>query len=151
MIAWWLRVIKDRFGEDSVLDFKVFDLADDEVISRDEFIDNAKLIIITTVIIIIIVAAVFTYIGTTLAYICTAVLLLLAVKAVSKRMGKNLSDGQLLTTAIYAKTATFTLTTVLMAVNWVLNVYLNYIIEIPYFYAIKLIICLIYVYYIVSL
>ena len=142
-------LIKDRFGKDSVLDFKDFGLAEDEVLTRDEFVNNVKLIIITTIIIIVIISAVFTYIGTTLAYICTAVLLLLAVKVVSKRMGKNLSDGQLLTTAIYAKTATFTLTTVLMAVNWVLNVYLNYIIEIPYFYAIKLIICLIYVYYIV--
>ena len=50
---------------------------------------------------------------------------------------------------MYAKTATFTLTTLIIAVNWILAIYTDNTISIPYFYVVKLIICLIYVYYIV--
>ena len=118
-------LLRDSLGKETELDFKDFDLRENESVTRDEFIDNVK----STIIVVSIVIT--------------------AVKLVAKKTGKNLSDKRAFTISLYAKTATFTVTTLIIAVNWILGIYSDYTINIPYFYAIKLIICLIYVYYIV--
>ena len=142
-------LLRDSLGKETELDFKDFDLRENESVTRDEFIDNAKSTIIVVSIVITAVLAIFYYIGMVLAYAFTALLLVPIVKLVAKKTGKNLSDKRAFTISLYAKTATFTVTTLIIAVNWILGIYSDYTINIPYFYAIKLIICLIYVYYIV--
>ena len=142
-------LLRDSPGKETELDFKDFDLRENESVTRDEFIDNAKSTIIVVSIVITAVLAIFYYIGMVLAYAFTALLLVPIVKLVAKKTGKNLSDKRAFTISLYAKTATFTVTTLIIAVNWILGIYSDYTINIPYFYAIKLIICLIYVYYIV--
>ena len=142
-------LLRDSLGKETELDFKDFDLRENESVTRDEFIDNVKSTIIVVSIVITAVLAIFYYIGMVLAYAFTALLLVPIVKLVAKKTGKNLSDKRAFTISLYAKTATFTVTTLIIAVNWILGIYSDYTINIPYFYAIKLIICLIYVYYIV--
>ena len=142
-------LLRDSLGKETELDFKDFDLRENESVTRDEFIDNAKSTIIVVSIVITAVLAIFYYIGMVLAYAFTALLLVPIVKLVAKKTGKNLSDKRSFTISLYSKTATFTVTTLIIAVNWILGIYSDYTINIPYFYAIKLIICLIYVYYIV--
>ena len=142
-------LLRDRLCKETELDFKDFDLRENESVTRDEFIDNVKSTIIVVSIVITAVLAIFYYIGMVLAYAFTALLLVPIVKLVAKKTGKNLSDKRAFTISLYAKTATFTVTTLIIAVNWILGIYSDYTINIPYFYAIKLIICLIYVYYIV--
>lgn len=142
-------LLRDSLGKETELDFKDFDLRENESVTRDEFIDNVKSTIIVVSIVITAVLAIFYYIGMVLAYAFTALLLVPIVKLVAKKMGKNLSDGKDFAIALYAKTATFTLTTLIIAINWILAIYTDNTISIPYFYVVKLIICLIYVYYIV--
>ena len=142
-------LLRDSLGKETELDFKDFDLRENESVTRDEFIDTVKSTIIVVSIVITAVLAIFYYIGMVLAYAFTALLLVPIVKLVAKKTGKNLSDKRAFTISLYAKTATFTVTTLIIAVNWILGIYSDYTINIPYFYAIKLIICLIYVYYIV--
>lgn len=142
-------LLRDSLGKENELDFKDFDLRENESVTRDEFIDTVKSTIIVVSIVITAVLAIFYYIGMVLAYAFTALLLVPIVKLVAKKTGKNLSDKRAFTISLYAKTATFTVTTLIIAVNWILGIYSDYTINIPYFYAIKLIICLIYVYYIV--
>ena len=142
-------LLRDSLGKETELDFKDFDLRENESVTRDEFIDTVKSTIIVVSIVITAVLAIFYYIGMVLAYAFTALLLVPIVKLVAKKTGKNLSDKRVFTISLYAKTATFTVTTLIIAVNWILGIYSDYTINIPYFYAIKLIICLIYVYYIV--
>ena len=142
-------LLRDSLGKETELEFKDFELRENESVTRDEFIDNAKSTIIVVSIVITAVLAIFYYIGMVLAYAFTALLLVPIVKLVAKKTGKNLSDKRAFTISLYAKTATFTVTTLIIAVNWILGIYSDYTINIPYFYAIKLIICLIYVYYIV--
>ena len=142
-------LVRDSLGKDTELDFKEFGLTGNESVTRDEFIDNMKPTVIAVAMTIIVILAIFYYIGMVLAYAFTALLLVPIVKLVAKKTGKNLSDKRAFTISLYAKTATFTVTTLIIAVNWILGIYSDYTINIPYFYAIKLIICLIYVYYIV--
>lgn len=142
-------LLRDSLGKETELDFKDFDLRENESVTRDEFIDNVKSTIIVVSIVITAVLAIFYYIGMVLAYAFTALLLVPIVKLVAKKTGKNLSDKRAFTISLYAKTATFTLTTLIIAVNWILAIYTDNTISIPYFYVVKLIICLIYVYYIV--
>ena len=142
-------LLRDSLGKDAELKFKEFGLTGNESVTRDEFIDNMKPTVIAVAMTIIVILAIFYYIGMVLAYVLTALLLVLTVKAVAKKMGKNLSDGKDFAIALYAKTATFTLTTLIIAINWILAIYTDNTISIPYFYVVKLIICLIYVYYIV--
>ena len=142
-------LLRDSLGKETELDFKDFDLRENESVTRDEFIDNVKSTIIVVSIVITAVLAIFYYIGMVLAYAFTALLLVPIVKLVAKKTGKNLSDKRAFTISLYAKTATFTLTTLIIAINWILAIYTDNTISIPYFYVVKLIICLIYVYYIV--
>ena len=114
-------LLRDSLGKDAELDFKEFGLTGNESVTRDEFIDNMKPTVIAVAMTIIVILAIFYYIGMVLAYVLTALLLVLAVKAVAKKMGKNLSDGKDFAIALYAKTATFTLTTLIIAINWTLK------------------------------
>ncbi len=143
-------LIKDSLGQKSLLKFNELDLSENEVITRDEFIYSIAPKATVILLIISVVITIFFYIGITLAYVLTALLLLLAVKMLAKGMNKKLSDRQSFTISIYAKTATFTLTTVLLVINSILSLCFDYTIEVPYFYAVKLAICLIYIYYIIQ-
>lgn len=140
-------LIRDSLNQDNVLYFKEYNIPDGKVLTRDEFIDAIKPTLGGILAVLIIAGVLLSYVFFTVGYAFTALLLSVFIRIMALMMGMVLKDKQTFAISVYAKTATFVLTTVIILINLVLRPYFNYEIDIPYFYLIKILVCIMYGYY----
>lgn len=140
-------LIRDSLNQDTVLNFKEYNIPDGKVLTRDEFIDGIKPTLGGILAVLIIAGVLLSYVFFAVGYAFTALLLSVFIRIMALMMGMVLKDKQTFAISVYAKTATFVLTTVIILINLVLRPYFNYVIDIPYFYLIKMLVCIMYGYY----
>lgn len=140
-------LIRDSLNQDNVLYFKEYNIPDGKVLTRDEFIDAIKPTLGGILAVLIIAGVLLSYVFFAVGYAFTALLLSVFIRIMALMMGMVLKDKQTFAISVYAKTATFVLTTVIILINLVLRPYFNYEIDIPYFYLIKILVCIMYGYY----